>query len=103
MLKEAAAELPKLEEQLEESQKRSDELKTELNKSEDELTKLRGTLEGDLKPLRDTREKYEVELMSMQKEINEAKAALDLKSLTLISIFSLKDKKDQSLFHWNQI
>lgn len=95
MLKEAAAELPKLEEQLEESKNKSDELRIQLNKSEDELAKLRGTLEGDLKPLRETREKYEVELMSMQKEINEAKASLDLKKSDLDQ-YLLTERQEKS-------
>lgn len=95
MLKEAVAELPKLEEQLEENQKRSEELKIELSKAEDELTSLRGSLEGDLKPLRDTRERHEVELMSMQKEINEAKASLDLKKSDLDQ-YLLTERQEKS-------
>lgn len=95
MLKEAQAELPKLEEQIEENQKRREELQAELTKAEEELSELRGTLEGDLRPLRETREKYETDLMAMQKEINAAKAALDLKRSDLDQ-YLLTERQEKS-------
>lgn len=95
MLKEALEELPKLEEQVEENQKKHAELQVELTKAEDELSELRGTLEGDLKPLRQTRGKFETDLMSMQKEINEARAALDLKRSDLDQ-YLLTERQEKS-------
>lgn len=95
MLKEALEELPKLEEQVEENQKKHAELQVELTKAEDELSGLRGTLEGDLKPLRQTRGKFETELMSMQKAINEARAALDLKRSDLDQ-YLLTERQEKS-------
>lgn len=95
MLKEAQAELPKLEEQIEENQLRHNDLQAELTKAEDELAELRGTLEGDLKPLRQSREKYENDLMAMQKEINAAKASLDLKKSDLDQ-YLLTERQEKS-------
>lgn len=95
MLKEAVAELPKLEEQIEENQSKNKDLQAELADAEDQLSKLRGTLEGDLKPLRETREKYETDLMAMQKEINGAKAALDLKRSDLDQ-YLLAERQEKS-------
>ena len=62
---------------------------------DNELTELRGSLEGDLKPMRDTREKYETELMAMQKAINEAKTALDLKKSDLDQ-YLLTERQEKS-------
>lgn len=95
MLKEAVAELPKLEEQIEENQTRHKDLQETLTEAEEELSKLRGTLEGDLKPLRESREKYEIDLMAMQKEINGAKAALDLKRSDLDQ-YLLAERQEKS-------
>lgn len=95
MLKEAQAELPKLEEQIEANQKRREELTLELKEAEDELSQFRGSLEGELKPLRKTREKYESELMAMQKEINDAKAAVDLKKSDLDQ-YLLTERQEKS-------
>lgn len=95
MLKEAVADLPKLEEQIEENQGKIKELKEALTKAEDELSEQRGTLEGDLKPLRETREKYEVDLMAMQRGINGAKAALDLKRSDLDQ-YLLSERQEKS-------
>jgi len=83
MLKEAQRELPKLEEQILASSKKREELQGELSKAEDDLAESRGTLEIDLKPLREARGKSESELMAMQKEINDARAALDIKKSDL--------------------
>lgn len=95
MLKEAQRELPKLEEQAEENKKRHAELQIELTKAEDELSEYRGTLEGDLKPLREARGKHETELMSMQKAINEARASLDLKRSDLDQ-YLLTERQEKS-------
>lgn len=95
MLKEALEELPKLEEQIEESQKNRENLQQDLSKAEDELGELRGSLEADLKPLRTTREKYESELIAMQKSINEAKTALDLKKSDLDQ-YLLTERQEKS-------
>lgn len=95
MLKEAQAELPKLEEQIEENQVKHNDLQKDLTQAEDELAKLRGTLEGDLKPLRQNREKYEADLMSMQKGINTAKASLDLKKSDLDQ-YLLTERQEKS-------
>lgn len=95
MLKEAQAELPRLDEQIEENASKQKELQAELLEAEDELSEMRGTLEGDLKPLRETREKYEVDLMAMQKEINEAKSALDLKRSDLDQ-YLLTERQEKS-------
>lgn len=95
MLKEALEQLPILEGQLEENQKKHEQMKNELTKAEEELAKQRGSLEGDLKPLRDTREKYETELMAMQKSINDAKASLDLKRSDLDQ-YLLTERQEKS-------
>lgn len=95
MLKEAAEELPKLEEQLEESQKEHAKLSLDLASAENELSEMRGTLEGDLKPLRSAREEHETKLISMQKEVNEAKAALELKRSDLDQ-YLLTERQEKS-------
>lgn len=95
MLKEAVEELPKLEEQIETNQTKRETMQKELVEAEAELDKQRGTLEGDLKPLRETREKYEADLMAMQKEINGAKAALDLKKSDLDQ-YLLAERQEKS-------
>jgi structural maintenance of chromosome 4 len=95
MLKEAVAELPKLEEQIETNQKKSADMQAELTEAEEELSRQRGTLEADLKPLRETREKYEADLMAMQKEINGAKAALELKRSDLDQ-YLLAERQEKS-------
>lgn len=95
VMKKAMDELPKLEEQIEENQKKQLALSASMTESEDELNKLRGSLEGDLKPLRTTREKYETELMAMQKEINEAKTALELKKSDLDQ-YLLNERQEKS-------
>lgn len=95
MLKEAAAELPKLDQQIEENQTKREALQAEMTEAEDELSELRKTLEGDLKPLREKREKFETELMAMQKSINEAKASLDLKKSDLDQ-YLLTERQEKS-------
>lgn len=95
MLKESASELPKLEEQIEENQKQNVALQTELSAAENELSEMRGTLEADLRPLRTAREQHETALMSMQKEINEARTALDLKKSELDQ-YLLTERQEKS-------
>lgn len=95
VLQKALDELPKLEEQIEENQQKQLKLQADINESEEELCKLRGTLEGDLKPLRDTRSNYESELIAMQKEINEAKTALELKKSELDQ-YLLTERQEKS-------
>lgn len=95
MLKEAVEELPKLEEQAKANQSRREVLQKELTEAETELDEQRGTLESDLKPLRETRGKYEADLMAMQKEINGAKAALDLKKSDLDQ-YLLAERQEKS-------
>lgn len=95
MMKDTAQELPKLEEQIEECQTTHARLQNELSSAENELTEHRGTLESDLKPLRNAREKHESELMSIQKELNEARTALDLKKSELDQ-YQLTERQEKS-------
>lgn len=95
MLKETKEELPKFDEMFEESQKKLKEMEEQFSLAEDELVKFRKTLEGDLKPLRESKEQYENELLNMQKEINEAKSALDLKKSELDQ-YLLTERQEKS-------
>lgn len=95
LLKETSDQIPLFDKQIEESLVKQKDLEALFTAAEDDLSVQRGTLEEDVRPLREDKEKYETELLNLQKAINEAKSALDLKKSDLDQ-YLLAERQERS-------